>query len=107
GQGGGTGETQSGLPDPRPCPLRAQTERVLAGADGQSWQLTRVSGASVHRIKAAYRGRRVQIGLTRDVRAYERKTGPVPISDYTRKLLWARSGNRCALCKRLLVEPGT
>src|SRR5256885_5993191 len=37
-QGGGTGETQSGLPDPRPCPLRAQTERVLAGADGQSWQ---------------------------------------------------------------------
>ena len=28
------------------------------------------------------------------------------ITDYTRKLLWARSGNQCALCRRQLVEPG-
>lgn len=31
----------------------------------------------------------------------------VGISDRTRKLLWGRSGNRCALCRRLLVMPGT
>jgi hypothetical protein len=29
------------------------------------------------------------------------------ISDRTRKILWGRSGNRCALCRRELVEEGT
>jgi hypothetical protein len=29
------------------------------------------------------------------------------ISDRTRKILWGRSGNRCAYCKRVLVEEGT
>ncbi len=29
------------------------------------------------------------------------------ITDYTRKLLWGRSGNCCALCKQQLVELGT
>lgn len=29
------------------------------------------------------------------------------ISDKTRRILWARSGNRCALCRRRLVEDGT
>ncbi len=31
----------------------------------------------------------------------------MPISDKTRKLLWARSGNRCALCGRVLTEGPT
>jgi hypothetical protein len=29
------------------------------------------------------------------------------ITDRTRKILWGRSGNRCAYCKRVLVEEGT
>ena len=29
------------------------------------------------------------------------------ISARTRKLLWGRSGNRCAMCRRELIEPGT
>lgn len=29
------------------------------------------------------------------------------ITDRTRKILWARSGNRCAMCKRALVEDAT
>jgi len=29
------------------------------------------------------------------------------ISDKTRKILWARSGNRCAVCRRELVEQAT
>src|SRR3981189_553583 len=29
------------------------------------------------------------------------------ISDKTRKILWARSGNRCAKCRRQLVEGAT
>lgn len=29
------------------------------------------------------------------------------ITDYTRKLLWGRSGNRCAMCKQSLIAPGT
>jgi hypothetical protein len=29
------------------------------------------------------------------------------ITEKTRKILWARSGNRCALCRRLLVMPET
>ena len=28
------------------------------------------------------------------------------ISDKTRKLLWGRSGNRCAYCRQELVMPG-
>ena len=29
------------------------------------------------------------------------------ITDKTRKVLWGRSGNRCAICKRVLVAPAT
>lgn len=29
------------------------------------------------------------------------------VSDKTRKILWARSGNRCAICRRVLVEDAT
>lgn len=29
------------------------------------------------------------------------------ISDKTRKMLWARSGNRCAMCQHLLIEDAT
>jgi hypothetical protein len=31
----------------------------------------------------------------------------MPISDKTRKILWGRSGNRCAICKRELVVDAT
>ncbi len=31
----------------------------------------------------------------------------MPISQATRKILWARSGNLCVLCRRALVEEGT
>src|SRR5205085_1467643 len=31
----------------------------------------------------------------------------VAISDKTRKLLWGRSGNRCAICRRTLSVDGT
>ncbi|WP_330999252.1 HNH endonuclease [Kocuria turfanensis] len=33
--------------------------------------------------------------------------GTMAISDKTRRILWARSGNRCALCRRRLVEDRT
>ena len=29
------------------------------------------------------------------------------ITDRTRKVLWGRSGNLCAYCRRVLVEDGT
>ena len=31
----------------------------------------------------------------------------MPISDRTRKLLWGNSGNRCAICRKLLSAPAT
>lgn len=31
----------------------------------------------------------------------------MPISDKSRKLLWARAGSRCALCQHALVMPGS
>jgi len=42
--------------------------------------------------------------VTRQAGAYPRA---VAISDRTRKILWARAGGRCSICRAILVTEGT